>query len=415
VTVTDLDAARIERIATGRAPFFEPDLDDALAVVLAAGTLRPTAEPGPPADAAFSIVCVPTPAGSDGILSTAYVEAAVGGLLERSRPDQVIVVRSTLPLGGPDRLLDMVAGVPTRPPIVVNPEFMREGRAVADFDAPGRIVVGWLAPEDRSAATAFAELYAPLDRPVVFTDARSAVLIKIASNVYLATKISFANELARLADAVGADIATVTDGLGLDPRIGRSFLDPGPGYGGSCLPEQAVALDREAAARGVPAPLLAGVAAANGVHQAAIVTRLAADLGGSLEGRRIAVLGLAFKAGTDDVRHSPGLALASGLRSAGALVTGHDPRASETARRADPDLGVAATVEEAVGGVDAILIATEWPEYGSLNWPGLAARMRGDLVHDTRAIADATAVAAAGLRLVPLGRRGLVTHPVERY
>jgi UDPglucose 6-dehydrogenase len=404
VTLTDVDAGRIADLAAGRAPFYEPGMDEAVGAALGAGTLAVTTDPAPPADAAFSVVCVPTPAGAGGVLSMSIVEAAVGTLLDRVGPDHSIVIRSTMPLDGPDRLDALVAGRLSRPRIAVNPEFMREGNALRDFDEPGRVVVGWLTADDRAAAEAFGALYAPLDRPLIVTDARTAALVKLGSNVFLATKISFANELARLADAIGADAGDAIEAIGLDERIGRAFLNPGPGYGGSCLPEQAVALDREAVARDVPAPLLAGVALANATHQRAIVDRMAADLGGSLAGRRIAVLGLAFKARTDDVRHSPGIALAAELRRAGADVVGHDPRAGENARRADPELPVADDVGSALDGADAVLVATEWAEYATLEWATLAGRLRGRLVHDTRNIVDVAAADAAGIRVVPLGR-----------
>jgi UDPglucose 6-dehydrogenase len=411
VTVTDIDPHRIELVGRAAPPFFEPGMDDALRDLLAAGTLRLTTEVVPPDDAPCSVICVPTPAGADGILSMAFVESTVGALVDHLGPERAIVVRSTLPLDGPARLAALVDGRASRPSILVNPEFMREGNALRDFAEPARVVVGALEPADMTAAAAFAGLYAPLDRPTIVTDARSAVLIKIASNVFLATKISFANELARLADAVGADAGTVADGLGLDPRIGRAFLDAGPGYGGSCLPEQAIALDREAARRDVPAPLLAGVAASNAVHQRAIVARLAADLGGSLAGRRVAILGLAFKARTDDVRLSPALALARELRAASATVIGHDPLAAANAVRHDPELLVGATPDEALAGVDAAIVATEWPEYAALDWPALAGRMRGRLVHDLRNVVDREAAAAAGVRLVPLGRSATAPEP----
>jgi UDPglucose 6-dehydrogenase len=235
--------------------------------------------------------------------------------------------------------------------------------------------------------------------------------------VFLATKIAFANELARVVEAYGGDVRTVADGIGMDVRIGRGALTAGPGFGGSCLPEQAVALSELAAARSVPTPLVDAITASNGAHQQAIVDRLAAHLFGEtgtrqLSGCRVAVLGLAFKAHTDDVRESPALALVARLRAAGASVVASDPRAGVRAQAADPDLALAASVEQALDGADAALIATEWPEYGSLDWAGLRRRMAGDLVYDTRAIVDPAAVRAAGLRLVRLGEPDEETDPL---
>ena len=403
VTVHDIDAARRDTLRAGRAPFFEPGLDEAVADGIASGRLRVSDSPTPPADAAVSIVCVPTPSAPDGRLSMAIVAEVVERLLDATGPTHTIVVRSTLPLDGPDRLLELAAARETRAAIVTNPEFMREGNAVVDFERPNRVVVGWLTEADRPAAEAVASLYASLDAPTLVADARSAALMKLATNVFLAVKIGFANELARLADAMGADVETVTRGLGLDPRIGPAFLRPGPGYGGSCLPEQAVAIGRELEAREVPGELLRAVGRVNATHQKALVARLAALLGG-LSGRRVALLGLAFKSGTDDVRESPALVLARELRAAGATVVGHDPKAARTAAAADPELEVARSVEEALTGADVAVVTTEWPQYTGIDWAVVAPAMAGELVFDTRGIVDGRAVAAAGLRFVALGR-----------
>ena len=342
VTVADLDAGRIAGLANGRPPVFEPGLTEALTLGLASGSLAFTTELDPPADARFSFVCVSTPTGPDGPLSTVNVEVAVARLLRTASPDHVIVVRSTLPLDGPSRLaaLASAAGSAQRPAIVTNPEFMREGQALEDFDRPNRVVAGWLEPRDQEAAQAVIDLYAPLGAPSLVADARSVALIKLGSNVFLGMKISFANELARVADATGADVESVIAGIGLDSRIGTAFLRPGPGIGGSCLPEQAVAIALETAALDVEAPLLSAIHRSNAVHQRQIVTRLEALLGGpgSLAGRRIGLLGLAFKADTDDVRSRRRSPLAANLRAAGADVSAHDPRAAQRAHLADPTL-----------------------------------------------------------------------------
>ncbi|HET7725831.1 MAG TPA: nucleotide sugar dehydrogenase [Candidatus Limnocylindrales bacterium] len=408
VTVADVDADRIAGLQDGRPPIFEPGLEEAIRSGLDRGTLAFTTVLDPPADATFSIVCVNTPTGPEGPLSTVNVEAAVGRLLNATGPEHTIVVRSTLPLEGPDRLLRVAAGRDPRAAIVTNPEFMREGNALADFDAPNRVVTGWLEPRDEPAARAVADLYAPLGTPALVADARSVALIKLGSNVFLGMKIGYANEMARVADAIGADIDTVIEGIGLDARIGTAFLRPGPGFGGSCLPEQAVAIALQTAALDVEAPLLSAIHRSNATHQRQVVGRLETLLGGpgSLAGRRVAVLGLSFKADTDDVRESPALALAAHLREAGSEVVGYDPRANARARRADPALETADDAAAAVTGADAVVIATEWPEFGALDWGAVAAAMRGDLVYDTRAVADVEAVRAAGLRLERLGRPG---------
>jgi UDPglucose 6-dehydrogenase len=405
VTVADVDAPRIERLRAGRAPLYEPGLEDAIREL--ADRLDFTTEPQPPDGVRHSFVAVGTPTGPDGPLSLEHVETVVRDLLARVGAEHTIVVRSTLPLAGPPALLALRAGAPDGPSIVTNPEFMREGSALRDFAQPDRIVAGWLEDRDRPAAEGVIELYSGIDAPTLVADAGSVAMIKLASNVFLAMKVAYANELARLADAFGADVRLVADGLGLDRRIGRSFLDAGPGYGGSCLPEQAVALAAIAAAANVPAPLIAAVAPANRTHQRSIVTRLGELLeagGTALRGARVALLGLAFKANTDDVRESPALVLAEELRAAGAEIVATDPRAVKPALRVDPQLTVADSAAAAAEGADAILIATEWPEYAGLDWVAVARTMRGDLVYDTRAVADPEAVRAAGLRLERLGR-----------
>jgi UDPglucose 6-dehydrogenase len=404
VTVADVQEQRIERLRDGIPPIYEPGLQDAVREGLADGTLAFQVGNTPPADVAFSFVAVSTPPGPDGALSTAHVRAAVGDLLANTGPDHTIVIRSTLPLGGPAELIALRGDRADAPAIVTNPEFMREGSGIADFLKPDRVVAGWLEARDRGAAESVLQLYEGVDAPRLVADAASAALIKLASNVFLATKIAFANELARVVEAYGGDVRIVADGIGMDARIGRGALNAGPGFGGSCLPEQAIALAELAAARSVPTPLVDAITASNGTHQQAIVDRLAAHLAdGRLGGCRVAVLGLAFKARTDDVRESPALALVARLREAGASVVASDPRAGARASAADPELVLAASVEVAVEGADAVLIATEWPEYGSLDWAALRARMAGDLVYDTRAIVDAATVRAAGLRLVRLG------------
>ena len=404
VVVHDVDAERIAALSSGRSPIFEAGLEEAIRSRLDSAALRFTSDPTPGRDIKVAIVCVPTPMSADGLLDTVHVESVVARLLREMPADGTIAVRSTLPLHGPDRLEVIAADHPRRSAIVVNPEFMREGRALADFASPSRVVVGYLGAGDRPAAEQFATLYEPLRAPLLVADAPSVVLIKLASNVFLGAKIAFANELARLSDALGADVSTVADGIGLDPRIGRAFLDSGPGFGGSCLPEQAEAIAIETSRRGVNTPFLAAIATSNRVHQEALVSAVERSLTGGLQGARIALLGLAFKAQTDDVRRSPALALARDLRARGARVIGYDPVANGTACLADPELLTAPTAAQAIAGADAIVVATEWPDFATLDWHSLAPTMRGDLVYDTRRSLAGDAVRNAGLRYVALGQ-----------
>ncbi len=405
VTVADLDEVRIAGLQLREPPVYEPGLTEAITAGMAAAKLAFTTQLDPPTDAHTTFVCVSTPTGPEGPLMTANVETAVVRLLGVTGPEHTIVVRSTLPLDGPARLRRAAGARGRGAAITTNPEFLREGSAIKDFDAPSRVVVGWLEPADRQAADAVAALYAPLHAPTVVADADSVALIKLLSNVFLGMKIAYANEVARIAEAIGADVTTVIEGVGLDERIGTSFMQPGPGFGGSCLPEQALAIALETAAIDVPAPLLSSIHRSNATHKEAIVHRLATMLGGSLDGRRVALLGLAFKANTDDVRDSPPLALAMLIREAGATVIAHDPKATAKAQAVDPLLVVAETPVEAAEGADAVLVATEWADYRTLDWSAMRAAMRGTLVYDTRAVVDVAAAEAAGLRVERLGRR----------
>jgi UDPglucose 6-dehydrogenase len=410
VTVADIDEGRIRGLQAGEPPIFEPGLREGIAEQQA--RLAFTIELDPPPAARYSFVAVNTPTDASGPLAMTHVLAVAARLLGRVGADHTIVIRSTLPLAGPEQLVELRASHAGTAAIVTNPEFMREGSGLRDFEKPGRILAGWLEERDQPAAVAMLGLYAAIAAPTLVADARSVALVKLASNVFLAMKVAYANELARLADAFGADAKLVADGVGLDERIGRAFLDSGPGFGGSCLPEQAIALSEIAARASVPTPLVDAVKTSNRTHQAAIVDRLGALLGGApgeeraaLRDRRVALLGLSFKANTDDVRESPALAIATELRAAGAHVVATDPAAARRAALADPTLEIAPSPEAATCAADAAIVVTEWPAYASLDWAALAAGMAGDVVFDTRRIVDAEAVEAAGLRLVTLGRR----------
>ena len=402
VTLADVNPRKIAALREGRVPIYEPGLAEALAEVGERITF--TTDSLPPAGVKYTFLAVGTPLSASGQMDLGNVKHCVRDLLAAKGPDHVIVVRSTLTPEAPEALQRLRTDIEGGPALVTNPEFLREGSALDDFARPDRIVTGWLSERDKAAAESVLDLYAGIDAPTFVADARSVALVKIASNVYLAMKIAYANELARLCEAFGANASVVADGMGLDARIGRAFLDAGPGIGGSCLPEQAVALAGITQDAGVAAPLIRSVAVSNDVHQAEIARRLEELLTGGLRGARVALLGLAFKANTDDVRQSPALAIAAHLRKSGATVVGTDPQAAATARRADAQLEVAASVLEAAADADAVLVATEWPEYRSLDWKQIAAAMRGSVVFDTRAVVDALAVVGAGLQLERLGR-----------
>jgi UDPglucose 6-dehydrogenase len=312
----------------------------------------------------------------------------------------VVVNKSTVPVGTAEatrRLLNRrdVA-------VVSNPEFLREGSAVHDFLHPDRIVVG---SDAQDAAERVASLYSKLGAPTVFTDAASAELVKYAANCFLAMKLSYVNALAELCDVLGADVGDVTEGMGHDRRIGQSFLRPGPGWGGSCLPKDTHALVQVAAAAGIDVPLVSASIETNERQQRLMLDKIRAAVGGSLAGRRLGLLGLTFKAGTDDLRDSPALAVARLLRAEGAELTAYDPGCPQ----AVPGMTDAVTVVDepllAAKGADALVVLTEWPQFRSLDWAAVAGTLTSRVVVDTRNLLDPDVLRRAGISWVGVGRR----------
>lgn len=413
VRVVDIDATRIERLRQGEVPIHEPGLDELVAEGLAKGRLSFHADQSATHGTRLVIVAVGTLDG-DGEWTGALVERAVAMLAEDPQAPRHLVVRSTLMPGTAVGLERLARSIDPSVRLCFNPEFTREAVAVRDFLEPDRVVVGAGADAEDLVAELH-ELYAPLEKPILDTDLTSAETIKIASNVFLATKISFANELARLCAATGADVHAVVDGMGLDMRIGRSFLSPGPGFGGSCFPSQVRALPALARSVGVEAPLIASVDVSNRGQADWILDGLERIRGGSLAGARIAVLGLTFKAGTDDLRESPALRLAERLVARGAQVVAFDPVATErgVALLAASDVQVepASTAEAAIAGADAVVVGTEWPEFRQLDWSALAPVMRGSVIADGRRVVDVDAATAAGLTVVTLGVAHAPTGP----
>jgi UDPglucose 6-dehydrogenase len=386
--------------------------------------------------AELAIVCVGT-LDPDEEWDDATVRAAVRDLASDPELPRAIVIRSTLLPGTAVDIARQVRTVDASVRIAHNPEFTREAVAVSDFLSPDRIVIGVDGHDDGAAGSALAEalrrVYAPLQAAVLVTDLTSAETIKVASNVFLAAKITFANEISRLAAATGADAQAVVDGMGMDRRIGRGFLSPGPGFGGSCFPSQARALPRLAHGYGVQNPLMDAIWPSN-VRQADwLIEGLERAAGRPVAGMRVALLGLTFKAGTDDLRESPAIRLGRGLLARGARVAAFDPVALERgiallragAAEAAPGsaagsaarsaaagtlepaastmLEPATSAADAVRRADAVIVATEWPEFETLDWSSLAPSMSGDLVVDGRRIVDVRAASAAGLRVVALG------------
>lgn len=425
VVCLDVDAARIGRLLRADLPVHEPGLQELVSEGLDDGRLRFSAEVEAIADSELVIVCVGTLDAAEE-WDGAVVRAAVRDIAARPDLPRAIVIRSTLL---PGTAVDIAAEVRALDPAVRlahNPEFTREASAVTDFLAPDRVVIGVedvADPGSQALAEALRRVYAPLQAPVVVTDLTSAETIKVASNVFLAAKITFANEISRLAAATGADAAAVVDGMGLDKRIGRAFLSPGPGFGGSCFPSQARALPQLAASHGVRTPLMDAIWPSNVSQAAWLIDGLERAAGRAVDGLRVALLGLTFKAGTDDLRESPALRLGQALLARGAVVVAFDPLALETGvaalRRAVPEVGttlLAAPDEpSACAGADAVVVATEWPQFAQLDWEAIAATMRGRVVIDGRRIVDVAVATAAGLRVVALGveARGAALLPIE--
>jgi UDPglucose 6-dehydrogenase len=409
VRCVDANEQRIEQLKRGQLPIEEPGLAELVEAGAAAGRLTFHAEPEAVHGTSFVIVAVGTFDAVDH-WTGAQVRSAVIDLARDTQAPRQIVVRSTLLPGTAAGLRDELASIDPRVELAHNPEFTREGSAVNDFLAPDRVVVGVSdATADSDLSRALGHLYQPLGAPMLVTDLTSAEMIKVCSNVFLGAKIAFANELARLCAATGADVQAVVDGMGLDRRIGRSFLSPGPGFGGSCLPSQATALPRHAESLGVHLRLIGAVAPSNEDQAVWCVEQLASELGGSLRGLNVGVLGLTFKAGTDDLRDSPALRLVRLLAAWGAVLSVYDPMATgaAVAQLAAEDVAVdgADGVMAACREADAVLVATEWPEFHEIDWRAAAHAMRGALVFDTRGVIDVDAAVAAGLDVRVLGRR----------
>jgi len=405
VRVVDIDAARVERLRAGDVPIREPGLDALIHEGLATGRLTFHAEPTATHGSSLVIVAVGT-LDRAGEWTVDLVERAASGIAHDALAPRHLVIRSTLMPGTAVRLAALVRDIDARMRVCFNPEFTREANAVKDFLEPDRVVVG-AGPDADSLVAELHRLYAPLGKPIMDTDLTSAETIKLASNVFLAAKISFANELARLCAATGADVHAVVDGMGLDARIGRAFLSPGPGFGGSCFPSQVRALPDLALRYGVVTPIIAAVAPSNHEQAIWIVDGLEQASGRSVAGTRVGLLGLTFKAGTDDLRESPALRLAEVLAGRGAQVVAFDPVATQAGVDQLARIGIAveaaSTAADAARDADAIVVGTEWPEFATLDWAAIAPTMRGRVIADARRIVDRSAANEAGLTVVTLG------------
>ncbi|PZE36244.1 UDP-glucose/GDP-mannose dehydrogenase family protein [Curtobacterium sp. MCPF17_031] len=410
VVAVDVDPGKIERLAAGEAPFFEPGLPEILTEALASGRIRFTTDMAEVAGARVHFVAVGTPQGPTGAADLKYVDAAVASLTEHLSAGDFVVGKSTVPVGTAARLAaDVSAAVPGAT-LVWNPEFLREGFAVQDTIAPDRLVYGVPAgPEGEAAVAALDEVYAVAlaeDTPRLVVDLATAELVKVSANAFLATKISFINAMAEIAEVVGADVTALADAIGHDARIGRKFLNAGLGFGGGCLPKDIRAFQARADELGVGESLafLADIDAINLRRRAHVVELATQALGGDVTGKRVAVLGLAFKPNSDDVRDSPSLDIAARLRGLGADVAAYDPEAIVTARRLHPELDYVETVTEAVTGADIVLVLTEWKEFRELDAAAVAAAVATPVVIDGRNCLDRDAWRAAGFAYHGMGR-----------
>ena len=409
VTCVDKDQAKIDALLAGRIPIFEPGLDALVAANVTAGRLAFTTDLAvgiAGADAIFIAVGTPSRRG-DGHADLSYVHAAAREIGEHLTRDCVVVTKSTVPVGTGDdveRIIAEVAGG-KHVPVVSNPEFLREGAAIGDFKRPDRIVIG---TDDEHARAIMREIYRPLflnEAPLLFTSRRTSELIKYAANAFLATKIGFINEIADLCEVVGANVQDVARGIGLDNRIGPKFLNAGPGYGGSCFPKDTLALLKTAQDNQVPQRIVEAVVTANDERKRAMGAKVARALGGDAAGKRVAVLGLAFKPNTDDMRDAPSLAIIETLQAAGASIVATDPEAMDAARPLLPTVEMVDDAFTAAQGADAVVIVTEWDAYRALDLARLAATMRGNCLVDLRNIYRRDAVERVGLAHYSVGHR----------
>ena len=415
VLCLDVNPDKIRILEEGGIPIFEPGLKEMVQRNVAAGRLHFTTDVSRAVHhGTIQFIAVGTPPDEDGSADMQYVLAAARNIGRLMTDYKVVVDKSTVPVGTADRVNEAIAdelrlrGVQTPYAVVSNPEFLKEGAAVDDFMRPDRIIVG---ASDEQAVHLMRAIYAPFQRNrerLIVTDVRSAELTKYAANAMLATRISFMNELANLAEALGADIEMVRQGMGSDPRIGHHFLYPGAGYGGSCFPKDVKALIKTAADQGeLDLKVLTAVEAANDAQKHVLGRKVKQRFGEDLKGRHFAVWGLAFKPNTDDMREAPSLELIADLLAAGATVTAYDPVAMHEAQRVlgeEPRIRYAKTPNEAVEDADALVIVTEWKEFRSPDFDLIKQRLKQPLIIDGRNLYDPALVRGMGIDYMAIGR-----------
>jgi UDPglucose 6-dehydrogenase len=408
VVCVDTDAAKISDLKAGRVPIYEPDLDRLIASNTTAGRLSFTtdmAKAVKDADVVFIAVGTPSRRG-DGHADLRFVFAVAREIAAKINVYKVIAIKSTVPVGTGDAVEDIIrqSNPAASFSVVSNPEFLREGAAIEDFKRPDRVVVG--VPDDRSRAV-MEKLYRPLSlnrAPVLFTDRRSSEIIKYASNAFLATKITFINEMADLCERAGADVQQVARGVGLDRRIGPKFLHAGPGYGGSCFPKDLLALIKSGNEFDVPLRIAQTVSQVNEDRKRAMGRKVIKACGGSVKNRTIAVLGLAFKPNTDDMRDAPSIAIIQTLQDAGAKVRAYDPAAMENARGVIENVEYAPDAYACIEGADAMVLVTEWDMFRALDTAKMKQLLKQPTVIDLRNVYRPEEMQQAGIAYVSIGR-----------
>ena len=408
VVCIDKDESKIERLRSGAMPIYEPGLAELVAANVKAGRLSFSTDLASSIeDAAAIFIAVGTPSRrGDGHADLTYVYAVAQELAENIRTPTVVVTKSTVPVGTGDEVERIIreSGTDVKFAVVSNPEFLREGAAIGDFKRPDRIVIG---AEEEWARGVMREVYRPLflnRAPILFTSRRSSELIKYAANAFLATKITFINEMADLCEKVGGDVQDVARGIGLDNRIGSKFLHAGPGYGGSCFPKDTLALLKTAEDYNSPVRLVEAVVKVNDSRKRAMGRKVIEALGGDARGKRVALLGLTFKPNTDDMRDAPSIAIVQTLLDAGAEVVAYDPEGMDAAAEILPEVTMAASTYAAVAGADAVALVTEWDAFRALDFARVKSLMNAPVLVDLRNVYDPTEARAAGFAYSSIGR-----------
>jgi UDPglucose 6-dehydrogenase len=402
VQAVDVDEAKVERMSRGIAPILEEGLEDLMREGIESGRLSFTTDAGRAvAEADIVFLCVPTPQGADGAADLRFVEQASAQIAPHLKIGALVVTKSTVPVGSAGKVVAALGRPDTA--VVSNPEFLREGNAVHDWLHPDRLVIG---SEDRAAGERLAELYRPLDAPVIITDPASSETIKYACNAFLAAKVSFVNAIANLCAAVGADAVDVIRGMSYDRRIGADHLAPGPGWGGSCFPKDTSALIRIADDHGYDFALLREVVAANEAQFETVADQVEAAAGGRLDGVTVAAWGLTFKAGTDDLRDSPAISVLQRIRGRGAKVRAFDPTRPDRSNGHLKGLDAELTDDpyECCTGASVVVVLTEWPEFRDYDLSRAAAVMARPAVVDTRNMLQPAEARAAGMSYTGMGR-----------